>query len=89
MSSAWRTELGPRALKTLRKLDYATSVRILRFIDQLDGTDNPRGRGEALVGPRAGLWRYRVGDYRLICELQNQRLIVLVVEMGHRSDVYR
>jgi mRNA interferase RelE/StbE len=86
---AWKTDVGPRAAKALRKLDRQTAERIVRFLDELDGTQNPRNRGQALVGPRAGLWRYRVGDYRLVCQLRDQQLIILVIEIGHRSDIYR
>lgn len=52
-------------------------------------SDNPRSTGHGLAGPLSGLWRYRVGDYRIICDIQDHKLVVLVVEIGHRSDIYR
>jgi mRNA interferase RelE/StbE len=86
----WTVELLEDAFKTLKQMDATTRNRIRRFIrEQLQGTDNPRERGKALTGRYAGKWRYRVGDYRLICQLQDARLVVLVVEIGHRSDVYK
>ena len=87
---AWAVELTTKAADTLGKLDTQTRNRIWRFLRRwLAETDNPRERGKALTGNHAGLWRYRIGDYRLVCQLQDARLVVLVVEMGHRSDVYR
>ena len=86
----WTVELLEDAFKTLEQMDATTRNRIRRFIrERLQGTDNPRERGKVLTGNHAGLWRYRVGDYRLICQLQDARLVVLVVEIGHRSDVYK
>jgi mRNA interferase RelE/StbE len=86
----WTVELLEDVFKALEQIDATTRNRIRRFIrERLQGTDNPRQRGKALTGNRAGLWCYRVGDYRLICRLQDARLVVLVVEIGHRSDVYR
>jgi mRNA interferase RelE/StbE len=87
---AWAVELTAKAADTLDKLDNQTRNRIWRFLRRwLAETDNPRERGKVLTGNHAGLWRYRVGDYRLVCQLQDARLVVLVVELGHRSDVYR
>ncbi len=86
----WTVELLEDMFKALEQIDATTRNRIRRFIrERLQGTDNPRQRGKALTGNRAGLWCYRVGDYRLICRLQDARLVVLVVEIGHRNDVYR
>ncbi|MFA5920245.1 MAG: type II toxin-antitoxin system RelE/ParE family toxin [Methylococcaceae bacterium] len=59
------------------------------FQSRLASLDDPRQLGKALQGQYAGYWRYRVGDYRLICHLENEELIILVVEIGHRKDVYR
>ena len=86
----WTAELSIAATKTLEQIDTTTRNRIRRFIrERLQGTDNPRQWGKALNGRYAGLWRYRIGDYRLVCHLQDARLVVLVVKVGHRSDVYR
>ncbi len=64
--------------------------RILNYMDyRIAVADDPRQFGKALVGELSGYWRYRVGDYRIVCQLIDERLIVLVVEIGHRRDVYR
>jgi mRNA interferase RelE/StbE len=57
--------------------------------DRLQPAENPRQLGKPLQGDKGGLWRYRVGDYRLICEIQDERITVLVLRVGHRKDVYR
>lgn len=86
---AWTIEYLATARKGLEKLDRQAARRILDFMDDRVATlDDPRSIGSALVGPRR-YWRYRVGDYRIICDLQDKKLIVLVVEIGHRADVYR
>lgn len=85
----WTVELSSGAERQLRKLDPDTARRLgshLRTL--LAETSDPRERGKALTGPMTGLWRYRVGDYRLVCELIEQRLVVLVVRLGHRSRIY-
>lgn len=88
--SKWQVKLKARAEKTLKSLDTATKQRIERFIDQLIEADNPRSHGKALQGKRyAGLWRYRIGDYRLICQIKDSELIILLLEIGHRKDVYK
>nr|WP_156557398.1 MULTISPECIES: type II toxin-antitoxin system RelE/ParE family toxin [Rhizobium/Agrobacterium group] len=77
--------------KTVRKLDPQTRKRLRDFLEQrLLEAEDPRQIGKALKGSQLGqYWRYRVGDYRVICDIQDQRLVVLVVEIGHRSGVYR
>jgi mRNA interferase RelE/StbE len=87
---AWRVELTATAARQLRKLDAATGRRILEFLTKIEGRTNPRSTGKALQGsgPEV-LWRYRVGDYRLICNLDDKALLILVVKIGHRSRIYR
>lgn len=86
----WTIELSEQAKNALVKLDKVTRKRILRFLrERLDGCTNPRVLGESLTGRYAGLWKYRVGHYRLVCQLQDARLVVLVVNIGHRSTIYR
>ena len=58
-------------------------------MDDLCELENPKDRGKGLTGSRAGQWRYRVGDYRIICEIQGKVCVVLVLEVGHRSKVYK
>jgi mRNA interferase RelE/StbE len=63
---------------------------IIRFLrERVQPSDNPRQWGKPLHGDKGGLWRYRVGDYRLICDVQDERITVLVLRVGHRKDVYR
>ena len=86
---AWTIEYDPRALKDLKRLDRAIQREILDYMDQRVATaKDPRDFGKPLRASRFGLWRYRVRDYRIICELQEKRLIVLVVAVGHRSTIY-
>ncbi|MDR3528860.1 MAG: type II toxin-antitoxin system RelE/ParE family toxin [Rhizomicrobium sp.] len=88
---AWTISYTGTARKQLRKLDKQTARRILDFIDaRVAGSESPREVGKALTGPLLGsFWRYRVGDYRIICEIQDGKLCVLVIEIGHRKEVYR
>ena len=87
---AWVVELADSAADALDKLDAPTQQRIWRFLrGKLSATDNPRQTGKALTGPYSGLWRYRVGDYRIVCRIEDARLVVLVVKIGHRRHVYQ
>jgi len=87
---AWQVEVAPRAARTLATLDRPIQARIRRFMaDRLETDDDPRRLGHSLSGPLAGLWRYRIGDYRLICRIEDGRCVVLVLEVGHRREVYR
>ena len=86
---SWEIAYDPDALKDLRKLDRAIQREIFDFMERRIGTAaDPRQFGKPLRGSRFGLWRYRLRDYRIICELQDKRLVVLVVSIGHRSTVY-
>lgn len=88
---AWRVELAESADRELSKHDPQQQKRILKFLhDRVAKLDNPRSIGQALQGSRLGeFWRYRVGDYRLICRIEDDRLIVLVLRVGHRREIYR
>ena len=87
---AWRIELSPVADKQLDKLDRQAAIRILQFLEtRIGALDDPRQLGSPLAGPMRGYWRYRVGDYRVICDLLDDVLVVLVIEIGHRREVYR
>jgi len=88
---AWKIELSRQAERDLDGLDFPMAQRILKFLhDRIARLENPRGAGHALAGSQFGnLWRYRVGDYRILCDIQDQRLVVLVVQIGHRREVYR
>lgn len=87
MSWAYSFEAG--ALKELKKLGPQAARVILGFLDErVESAEDPRAFGKPLKGDLKGLWRYRVADYRLICSIQDQRLLVLVLKVGHRRDVY-
>ena len=86
--TAWRLEYDPEVVRWLRKADPPTARRIRNTLMAIIGTGNPRLRGKSLAGPLAGLWRYRIGDYRAICDIYDQRLVGLVIEVGSRSDIY-
>lgn len=77
------------AKKNLKKLDKHTSSLIISWIEKnLQGCENPRQRGKSLTANRSGQWRYRIGDYRLICEIKDNKLIILALTIGHRREVY-
>ena len=88
---AWAVEFDPDAVRDLKKLDKQVQTRILGFLrSRLANMDNPRELGEALAGGRLGnYWKYRVGDWRLICDIQDQRIVVRVLRVGNRREVYR
>lgn len=86
---AWAIEVSERAVRALRKLDRQAARRIRDELAEIAELEDPRGRGKALVGNLAGLWRYRVGDYRIICDIEDDALVVLVVDVAHRREVYR
>ncbi len=87
---AWTIEYTDTAKGQLRKLDKQTARRTVDFMDErIAGQENPRNTGKALTGPLGGLWRYRVGDCRVICDIQDGALRVLVVQVGNRRDIYR
>jgi len=86
----WTIEYTKTAENQLRKLDRQIARRILDHLDdKIASLDNPRSRGKALSGPLGELWRYRVGDYRVICEIQDNVMRILVVEAGHRRQIYK
>jgi mRNA interferase RelE/StbE len=85
----WTIEYDPEALKDLKKLDRTIQREILDYMETRVATaGSPRNFGKSLRHAKYGLWRYRLRDYRIICELQERRLVVLVVAVGHRSTIY-
>lgn len=86
---SWDYRVSERALKELRKLGPDASRRILSYLDErIKGVADPRQHGKVLRGELGDYWRYRVGDYRILCKIEDEVLIVLVVKVGHRRDVY-
>jgi mRNA interferase RelE/StbE len=87
---SWRIEIARSAEKQITKLGRPAQKSIQSFLrERLAVAENPRQWGKPLLGEKRGLWRYRVGDYRLICDVQDEQITVLVLEAAHRRDAYR
>ena len=84
----WQIKFEEGARRSLEKLDKPIRQQIENYLDRLLTLENPRLRGKGLTASRSGQWRYRVGDYRIICEIKDNILVVLVLEIGHRSKIY-
>ncbi len=85
----YQVEYLPSVYKTLEKMDKFTKRIILEWIEKnLVGCSNPRLHGKALSANRAGQWRYRVGDYRILAKIEDNKLIILVIAIGHRKEIY-
>ncbi len=86
----YRIETTARFDKEFKKLDQYTKRMIKTWIEKnLVDCENPRQHGKGLVANRSGQWRYRIGDYRLICEIEDDKLVILALSVGHRSDIYK
>lgn len=85
---AWAIKFLPSAAKEIKKLDKTTASRILTYLKNVATLDDPTSRGKGLTGNLAGYWRYRIGDYRVITQLHNGEMIITVVKVNHRSQVY-
>jgi mRNA interferase RelE/StbE len=84
----WKIEITSEAEKELARIDKTLAKRIIRYLRERVSID-PRASGKSLRGDLSGLWRYRVGDCRVICELYDEKVSVLVIRIAHRKDVYR
>ena len=86
----WQIEFSPDADKALAKLGVTTQKRIVRFLrERVANMEDPRSTGKALVGSAlSGLWRYRTGDYRMLCRIEDEKICIVVVKIGHRREVY-
>ena len=90
MPPRWTVVVGDKARKSIAQLDLTVQKRITRFfVERLEPCEEPEKLGKALTGKLQGNWRFRVGDYRIIARIERNRLVILVVEVDHRSDVYR
>ena len=86
----WQIEWEDKAVKELKELDVRAQRTIVRFLREKIATeDDPRRFGDPLTKDLKGLWKYRIGDYRIICSIENKRVVVLVVRVGHRRSVYK
>ena len=87
---AWIVKYEPRALRQLKKLDRKTSDRITRKLEvEIASQPNPKRMGTMLVADLQGYWRFRVGDYRVICDVRESELVILAIAIGHRKEVYQ
>ena len=86
---AWTIEVSEKAFRALRKMDKQTARRIRNELSEIAKLEDPMSRGKALTGNLAGVWRYRVGDYRILCDINDGRLVILVVDVAHRREVYK
>lgn len=83
-----KVEYSESALKQLKKLDGQFQRVIIQEMNEIATLDDPRQRGKALKANLSGLWRYRVGDYRVICDIQDAKILITVLRVGHRKNVY-
>ena len=87
---AWLIEFVPAAAKELKKLGLAEAARILTTLEtRIAALDDPRTLGSALTGELGGLWRWRIGGYRVVARIEDERITILVVRVAHRREVYR
>jgi mRNA interferase RelE/StbE len=86
---SYRVEYSEKALKMLRKMATTDAERIVRYMHAIEALDDPFARGHGLVENKKGLWRYRVEDWRILCEIKEDVLIIHVVDIGKRREVYR
>ena len=86
---AWQIEFDAAAAKDLKKLPQAEQKKILKAIHHIAELPTPRSAGKALKGTFVTLWRYRMGNYRIICNIEDTVLVILVLAIGHRKDIYR
>lgn len=85
----YKVELSKDALRQLKKMDRQTAAMLVGWIEKnLQGCENPRQHGKGLTANRSGQWRYRVGDYRIIAEIKDNIVTIIVLEVGHRSTIY-
>ena len=86
---AWKIEFDSATAKDLKKLPQAEQKKILKAIHHITELPTPRTAGKALKGPFGTLWRYRMGNYRIICKIEDSIFVILVVAIGHRKDIYK
>jgi mRNA interferase RelE/StbE len=86
---AWNVEFTATAEKQLKKIDKHWQAEILDYLeDEVASLENPRNRGKGLMHDMKGLWRYRIGDYRAICKIEDDLMVIIAVTVGHRKEVY-
>ena len=90
MTPKWDVVFSDFALKSLKQMDQQTAALILGFIEKkLQNCEDPRALGKPLQADHRGKWRYRIGDYRILCLIDDNKITIVVIEIGHRSEVYQ
>lgn len=84
----WRVEYAPRAAKAMRKLDRRTARRVFDALERLASLDDPTASCKGLSGPLTGLWRLRIGDYRAVLDIRRGQVVIVALDIGHRSSIY-
>lgn len=84
----WSVEIDIDVRRKLRKLDPQVARRFRSALRAIASLDDPRSRGKGMTGNLRGLWRYRVGDYRIVCDIRDEALVIIAIDLGHRSEVY-
>ena len=85
----WQIHFEEKAFKLLSKLDKSVQLQILKYLNRKEFLKSPKSFGKALLYEKKGNWRYRIGDYRVICRLEEKKLIILVFDLGHRRKIYK
>lgn len=86
----YKVEISEKALNNLKQLDKSIARMLLAWIEKhLEGTENPRIQGKGLSHDKKGIWRYRVGKYRILANIKDDRLVILLIDFGHRKDIYK
>lgn len=86
---AWTIKFTRTFQKEVQKLDQPIQRKVKNFFKELESCENPRSKGKPLTQNLSGLWRYRIEDFRIICEIQDNELVILTLKIGHRSKIYR
>lgn len=84
-----KIEYSGQAFRQLSKLDKPVQKQIKNYMDEIAALEDPRSRGWALKGPLSELWRYRSGNYRIICNIQDEKILITILRLGHRKEVYK
>ena len=85
---AWTIEYSAKAVKELKKIDKKAASTIIDYLNDIAQQEDPRSKGKALKGDKRQFWRYRVGNYRILCSIEDEELVILATHLGHRKEVY-
>lgn len=90
MKNSYKLKYSKRFVKQIKRMDKFVQSNIMKWLDlNIQSTDNPRKHGKALVSNHKGKWRYRIGNYRVVCVIEEEQLIILALEVGHRNKIYK